>query len=64
MTPALTARLAPLLPALLVIAGLACLVVAAFTLALWAGWAAAGVACLALEYVLTGGGTPGQRAGG
>ena len=58
MTPtpptSLTARLAPLLPTLLVVAGLACLVVAAFTVALWAGWATAGGACLALEYAVTG----------
>ena len=49
----LTARLLPLVPALLVVLGLGCLVVAAFTYAIPAGWAATGLALLALEYAIT-----------
>ena len=48
------ARLAPLLPVLLFLGGFGCIVAAAFTVAVWAGLVAAGVSCLALEYVLSG----------
>jgi uncharacterized membrane protein len=55
--PSFAARLAPialaLLPGLLVLAGLVCLVVAAFTYNTAAGWAASGVGFLALQHFLS-----------
>ena len=60
-TKSATARLTPilalLLSPLLVLAGLTCAVIAAFTWATTAGWLTAGVACFAAEFLL------GERTG-
>jgi hypothetical protein len=49
------ARLAPAMPVLLVIAGLALLTAGAWAIALPAGLAAAGVSAFVLEWRITGG---------
>ncbi|GAA2209330.1 hypothetical protein GCM10009850_047880 [Nonomuraea monospora] len=58
MSKSVLSRLAPAVPILLVIAGLALLSAAAWTIAAPAGLAVAGLSAFVLEWRITGGGKP------
>lgn len=58
MSNSVFSRLRPAIPVLLVVAGLALLSAAAWTVALPAGLAVAGVSAFVLEWRISGGGKP------